>query len=414
MLIPFRFVLCLSLAPTGYPNSAISEEFHLKNHWKILLAGARGAGMFNHSDTLLTSSWHAHLTGRKWWYVCGHDADGNQVCYEDYLMPGEVLYYGPHWHHETQNIVTPSITITDTVRGLPTCRPRRGFAAACLLASSAAEREGGLPRRSGGQLCPRTKVAPLASGLPVRAAYAWAPDGRLLSVLPLVPHPFPPPPDPPPPQVAFEGNYQPLAEKLYASCSHNDGNMLFSAQLCDALMKCFANWERDWGDHEDEDEAARQVHATLAAPSRLPAPAPACVTFRRRFSPLVWRGFVSSVLSPRTCAPALLHYAGARPACGGTQGRGEPVPGLAHRRFQNGHPREGVHAAGRQQLRRPQLHYRVSVEGLFVVLPSDMKYNKQKKKRRAERVGKTAGIRRAWISHRHASQACLRACTFSV
>ena len=94
-----------------YPHSAISEEFHLKNHWKIILAGARGAGMFNHSDTLLTSSWHAHLTGRKWWYVCG--PKGN--CFEDYLMPGEVLYYGPHWHHETQNIITPTITITDTV-----------------------------------------------------------------------------------------------------------------------------------------------------------------------------------------------------------------------------------------------------------------------------------------------------------
>lgn len=42
-------------------------RYHLKTHWKIILAGTRGAGMFNHSDSLLTSSWHAHLMGEKWW-----------------------------------------------------------------------------------------------------------------------------------------------------------------------------------------------------------------------------------------------------------------------------------------------------------------------------------------------------------
>ena len=50
-------------------RSAIAEEYHLKTHWKIILVGARGAGMFNHSDSLLTSSWHAHLMGSKWWCV---------------------------------------------------------------------------------------------------------------------------------------------------------------------------------------------------------------------------------------------------------------------------------------------------------------------------------------------------------
>jgi len=52
-------------------GGALKDEFHLKTHWKVLLAGARGAGMFNHSDTLQTSSWHAHLAGQKWWYLCG-------------------------------------------------------------------------------------------------------------------------------------------------------------------------------------------------------------------------------------------------------------------------------------------------------------------------------------------------------
>mmetsp|Transcript_42162 Transcript_42162/g.112500 ORF Transcript_42162/g.112500 Transcript_42162/m.112500 type:complete len:178 (+) Transcript_42162:174-707(+) len=99
----------------GYPDSDLADEYHIKTHWKIILAGARGAGMFNHSDSLLTASWHAHLMGEKWWYVCGYLLDGSQQCYEDYLVPGETLYYGKHWYHETQNIVTPTMTITDTV-----------------------------------------------------------------------------------------------------------------------------------------------------------------------------------------------------------------------------------------------------------------------------------------------------------
>ncbi|KAJ8607482.1 hypothetical protein CTAYLR_009432 [Chrysophaeum taylorii] len=92
-------------------DEVVRREYHLKTHWKIVLAGARGAGMFNHSDSLQTSSWHAHLAGRKWWYVC--DAGG--ACFEGILEPGDILYYGRGWSHETQNLETPTITITDTV-----------------------------------------------------------------------------------------------------------------------------------------------------------------------------------------------------------------------------------------------------------------------------------------------------------
>lgn len=99
----------------GYPDDKLAEEYHLKTHWKIILTGARGAGMFNHSDSLLTSSWHAHIMGSKWWYVCGKLTNGSQTCFEDYLLPGETLYYGHGWHHETQNLETPTMTITDTV-----------------------------------------------------------------------------------------------------------------------------------------------------------------------------------------------------------------------------------------------------------------------------------------------------------
>lgn len=98
----------------GYPDSAVAAEYHLKTHWKILIAGARGAGMFNHSDSLQTSSWHAHVVGRKWWHVCGALGDGKRACFEAIVEPGEVLYYGRGWHHETQNLASPTITLTDT------------------------------------------------------------------------------------------------------------------------------------------------------------------------------------------------------------------------------------------------------------------------------------------------------------
>lgn len=93
----------------------VAAEWHLKTHWKIVLIGSRGAGMFNHSDSLLTSSWHAHITGTKWWYVCGYRANGSSVCFEDILKPGDILYYPPAWHHETQCLETPTMTLTDTV-----------------------------------------------------------------------------------------------------------------------------------------------------------------------------------------------------------------------------------------------------------------------------------------------------------
>eukprot|EP00656_Telonema_subtile_P003592 TRINITY_DN11631_c0_g1_i6.p1 TRINITY_DN11631_c0_g1~~TRINITY_DN11631_c0_g1_i6.p1 ORF type:complete len:449 (-),score=119.77 TRINITY_DN11631_c0_g1_i6:21-1367(-) len=88
----------------------LQQEFHLKTHWKILIIGTRGAGMFNHTDSLRTSSWHAQLSGRKWWYVCR-----GGKCYETVTEPGEMLYYGDQWWHETENLDPLTSTVTGTV-----------------------------------------------------------------------------------------------------------------------------------------------------------------------------------------------------------------------------------------------------------------------------------------------------------
>ena len=96
-------------------SQQLVDEYHIKTHWKIILIGGAGAGMFNHSDSLLTSSWHTHLEGLKWWYVCGTSDDYGFNCYEDLFYPGDTLFYPKHYHHQTQNIETLSMTVTGTV-----------------------------------------------------------------------------------------------------------------------------------------------------------------------------------------------------------------------------------------------------------------------------------------------------------
>eukprot|EP00466_Bigelowiella_natans_P014426 jgi/Bigna1/67214/fgenesh1_pg.3_\ len=92
-------------------SEELIEEFHLKTHWKVVLIGTKGAGMFNHTDSLQTSSWHAHVRGRKWWHICAPE----KGCYEDYVKPGEILGYSNGWWHTTQNLKNPTITVTGTI-----------------------------------------------------------------------------------------------------------------------------------------------------------------------------------------------------------------------------------------------------------------------------------------------------------
>ena len=92
----------------------LQDEYHIKTHWRVALIGTAGSGMFNHTDTLRSSSWHVHVSGRKWWYVC-HQG----TCYEEILDEGDVLYYPRETHHQTQCVpVEPkrtTVTLTGTV-----------------------------------------------------------------------------------------------------------------------------------------------------------------------------------------------------------------------------------------------------------------------------------------------------------
>jgi hypothetical protein len=115
------------------------SDFLIGNHWRMLLIGSEGAGMFSHQDILKTGSYQLQISGVKTWHVCepsqspllSVDMDMfapdyarwpaalDASCWLDTLSPGEVLYYPADYWHQTLN--TPpapgelSVAITDTV-----------------------------------------------------------------------------------------------------------------------------------------------------------------------------------------------------------------------------------------------------------------------------------------------------------
>lgn len=52
-------------------SDKLRSEYLLETHWRMMLIGTKGAGMFNHQDTLRTASWQAQIKGSKSWHLCG-------------------------------------------------------------------------------------------------------------------------------------------------------------------------------------------------------------------------------------------------------------------------------------------------------------------------------------------------------
>ena len=95
-------------------DGELRREWSVQTGERMLTVGTRGAGMYNHSDTLPTASWHAHVLGNKWWRVCGSVGEGSE-CYQGTLRPGEILYYPPGWFHETRIVDDLALTLTQAV-----------------------------------------------------------------------------------------------------------------------------------------------------------------------------------------------------------------------------------------------------------------------------------------------------------
>lgn len=112
-----------------------ASDWLVTTHWRMLLVGNAGAGMFNHRDQLPTASWQLQLRGSKRWHLCPPAAtpavsiDGDPDshvgvdmlrpsqaetyerapraalaagCFCDVLRPGEMLVYPPGWWHQTE------------------------------------------------------------------------------------------------------------------------------------------------------------------------------------------------------------------------------------------------------------------------------------------------------------------------
>jgi hypothetical protein len=134
-----RFLLLhyLKLSVGFAKDASMISEFFLKTHWKMVLIGESGSGMFNHKDTLRAASWQLQLNGSKRWHLCAPSQDRhmyspgtvdffnpdyekfphakNARCYHVVVKAGELLYYPPDFWHQTLNLETPSVALTGTL-----------------------------------------------------------------------------------------------------------------------------------------------------------------------------------------------------------------------------------------------------------------------------------------------------------
>ena len=117
----------------------LAGDFQIGTHWRMLLLGTEGAGMFSHQDRLKTASYQLQIAGVKTWALCAPDqtpllsvhfdhfapnykqfpSARSASCYLDAVAPGEVIFYPADYWHQTLN--TPSndeslsVAITDTL-----------------------------------------------------------------------------------------------------------------------------------------------------------------------------------------------------------------------------------------------------------------------------------------------------------
>jgi hypothetical protein len=111
--------------------------FDQSTHWKMLIAGERHSGMFNHKDYLPTASFQVQLEGRKAWHICSPDQEAYMYeagdvdafkpdydyfpefakasCYQVTLTPGDLIYYPENYWHQTLNLDTPSVSLSSSL-----------------------------------------------------------------------------------------------------------------------------------------------------------------------------------------------------------------------------------------------------------------------------------------------------------
>ena len=86
-----------------FKSDQTRSEWQRGTHWRMLLIGSKGSGMFGHKDILRTSSWQAQITGYKRWHLCSPSQD-KYMCVSNILF----LYY----YASTNDFILYNIAIT--------------------------------------------------------------------------------------------------------------------------------------------------------------------------------------------------------------------------------------------------------------------------------------------------------------
>lgn len=137
MHLPYQFTRDNEWIESCLPTEELRDLYTKRVHWRMLLVGNKGAGMFNHQDVLRTASWQAQLWGSKRWHICAptesrylysagqidaFDPDYERYplfhharCYEDIVESGDMLFYPKDYWHQTENLATPSICVSASV-----------------------------------------------------------------------------------------------------------------------------------------------------------------------------------------------------------------------------------------------------------------------------------------------------------
>jgi hypothetical protein len=123
----------------GVFGGPLAGDFQIGTHWRMLLLGTEGAGMFAHQDRLKSASYQLQVAGVKTWVLCAPEESPHlsvdfdhfapdyrrfpaaraASCYLDAVEPGDVIFYPADYWHQTLN--TPanpaqlSAAITDTL-----------------------------------------------------------------------------------------------------------------------------------------------------------------------------------------------------------------------------------------------------------------------------------------------------------
>lgn len=118
-------------------SDIIRNQYTKRTHWRMALIATKGAGMFGHMDSLRTASWQAQILGAKRWFICAPSQTpylykpgevdafnpnylrfplfAQADCYEDVVNGGDMLYYPMDYWHQTENQVTPSLSVSGSI-----------------------------------------------------------------------------------------------------------------------------------------------------------------------------------------------------------------------------------------------------------------------------------------------------------